>query len=178
MSWFKRVFQCLASPLSEQQRASFQGCSLHSLSPRRKPLQGPLTGHTLDQFVATGRSSDFHLGQLVSRLQLKGQPHLWDKLLIFALSEHGGTFFCPSSSLEGTFQAKLIKFPVSGSKFVHHGANKAVKGSRTEMFKSMLKFVIMSKKIPAITAQSQVLQKKVVHTWIQTGTNSFRNYKE
>lgn len=131
MSWFKRVFQCLAPPLSEQQRASFQGCSLLSLSPRRKPLQAPLTGHTLDQFVATGRSSDFHIGQLVSRLQLKGQPHLWDKLLIFAQSDHGGSF-CPSSSLEGTFQARLIKCHVSGSKLVHHRANKAVKGSRTE----------------------------------------------
>lgn len=131
MSWFKRVFQCLAPPLSEQQRASFQGCSLLSLSPTRKPLQAPLTGHTLDQFVATGRSSDFHLGQLVSRLQLKGQPHLWDKLLIFAQSDHGGSF-CPSSSLEGTFQARLIKCHVSGSELVHHRANKAVKGSRTE----------------------------------------------
>lgn len=88
ISSFKRVFHCLVPPLSEQQRASFQGCRLYSLSPRRERPRGPLTGHTLDPSAATGRSSGFQLGQSLSRLELKGQLHLWDKLLIFfALSE-------------------------------------------------------------------------------------------
>lgn len=47
-----KVFGCSAPPLSEQQRALFQGCSLYSKALRRKPSQGPLTGHTLDHFIA------------------------------------------------------------------------------------------------------------------------------
>lgn len=74
----RESFEHLTPPLSTPHWASLQGCGLYSQAPRRKPCKVPLTGHTLDQFIALAIAL-VSTKEGFNRLQIKGQLHLWDK---------------------------------------------------------------------------------------------------
>lgn len=97
----------------KHRRVWFQGCSLYSPVPRRKPFaRTPDRSHTWP-VQSSGCSSGFQLGWWVYRLWLKGQPHLWDKPFLLSWKLRNALLF-PPSSLKETFHVMLIKCHFSG----------------------------------------------------------------
>lgn len=102
-----KVFECLAPPLWEPQRVYFQGCRLY-WKEENPPMDPWQVTHTCPDH-SFGFSSGFPLGWVVFRVQLKGQPHLWDNLF-FSSETKGMLCVSPPPSLKRHSIQSLIKF--------------------------------------------------------------------